>query len=218
MLGIVPIFSSVAVLSGNTHAAGTSALILAAAEIISTLCAFAVVPIMSAYTAISIASGVSPIVGGDLSSSLKTAANFIMGFICTAFLGLVSVQSSIGAAADSFKMKTARFLVGSLVPATGTALSEAVTTVSGSMALLKSSVGIYAVFGVAAVILPVLAELAAWRISLNLSAAAAAAFSVKSVGKVFGSIDSALSLLMGITVFTGAIFIISMGIVVSVKC
>ncbi|MBQ0084451.1 MAG: hypothetical protein KBS52_06800 [Clostridiales bacterium] len=218
MLGVVPVFTGVAAMSGRAvSTAAASGMILLAAQAVSSLCAFVIVPLMSAYLAIGVASSVSPLADSGIAESLKKIATWIIGLVSTLFIGLLSVQTAVNSAADSLRLKTAKFLVGSLVPAVGTALGEAVTTLSGSVTLLKSTVGIYAVFGVGAVLLPIIAELAAWRITLWLLKIMSTSFSLKKVDAVFGSIDSVLSVLMGITAFIGAVFVISLGIVVGIK-
>lgn len=218
MLAIVPVFTSVAAMSGKPVASiSGAALILAAAQVIVNLCASVLAPLMSAYMAVSVCGSVSPLVGGGLAETIKKTAIWIMGFISAAFTGILSLQTTLISASDGIKLKTAKFLAGSLIPAMGSAVSEAISALSGSVDLIKSSIGIYAVLGVAVVIFPVIAELVAWRISIWVLSIMSTALSDNKSAAVLKSADSVLAVLTGITAFTAAVFVISMGITVSIK-
>ena len=83
------------------------------------------------------------------------------------------------------------------------------------MGLLKSSVGIYGAVACAAVILPLTAELLIWRGVLILTSAAAELFSLSVISGILRAVDSVMSVLIGILLITGAMFVISLAIVVT---
>lgn len=216
MLSFLPVFGGILLLGGGTatSASGT-ALLLGAAELIVGAAAFLIVPLMSAYLGVGVASGVSPLIKNTaLHETVKKAAMWILGFVFTAFTGLLSMQTAISAAADTFGTKTLKFMVNSCVPVAGTALSEAVTTVSAAVTLLKSSIGIYAVLAIALILLPVIIELGLWRLVLMLSGTVSGMFALPRAPTILKAVDSCLSVLIGITLFVGAVFIISLAILI----
>ena len=77
----------------------------------------------------------------------------------------------VNSAADNLSMRTAKFIIGSAVPVAGGVLSEALGTLTASVSLLKSSVGIYGVVACVVIFLPLLTELFLWRVGLNITSA-----------------------------------------------
>ena len=216
MLSFVPVFGGILLLGGGTAtSAASTALLLSAAELIVQAAAFLIVPLMSAYLGVGVASGVSPLIKNTaLHETVKKAAMWILGFVFTAFTGLLSMQTTISAAADTFGTKTVKFMVNSFVPVAGSALSEAVTTVSASVTLLKSSVGIYAVLAVVLILLPVIIELLLWRLALMLAGTVSGMFALPRAPDILKAVDSVLAVLIGIILFIGAVFIISLAILI----
>ncbi len=214
MLSFIPILSGISLLSASAaRSLSGTALILAVAEGISALAAFAVVPLMSAYAAIGVSAGVSPLINKSaVGEGIKKIAMWVLALVFTVFLGVLALQTSVASAADTLSLKTAKFLVGSLVPVAGSALSEAVSAVAGSVMLLKSSLGIYAVLAVAVSVLPIVAELVLWRIMLGICSAAEEMLGKTNATAVIKNIDAVIALLIGLLLFVGSVFIISLAI------
>ena len=216
MTAFVPIFAAVTASSGNAATSvSMSALLLGAAQAVSFIANFIVIPLMGGYLAITIASAVSPVISNSgIAEGIKKLSFWIMSLTSTVFIGILSIQTALGASADRLSVRTAKFIIGSAVPVAGTALSEALTTVTAAMGTLKASIGIYGVIACAAIFLPLLAELFIWRLVLTVSFSAASLFSLGKISAVIKGIDSVISVLIGIILLILAVFIISLTIVV----
>ena len=217
MVAFVPGFAVIVASSGATAtSASMSGLLLGACQAVNLIADFVIMPLMGGYLAISIASNVSPLVeNSGLASGIKKICYWVMSLLTTVFLGILSIQTAVNASADTLSLKTAKFIIGSSVPMAGTALSEALTTVTASMGMLKTTVGIYGVIACAAVFLPILAELVLWRITFNITATISDLMSVPKISSVLRSADTVLSVLIGIILLTAAMFIISLGVVLA---
>lgn len=217
MVAFVPVFAVIVASSGATAtSASMSGLLLGACQAVNLIADFVIMPLMGGYLAISIASNVSPLVeNSGLASGIKKICYWVMSLLTTVFLGILSIQTAVNASADTLSLKTAKFIIGSSVPMAGTALSEALTTVTASMGMLKTTVGIYGVIACAAVFLPILAELVLWRITFNITATISDLMSVPKISSVLRSADTVLSVLIGIILLTAAMFIISLGVVLA---
>lgn len=215
MLSFVPIYSGIIMLSGSPSAASVSGgMLLLAAETIVSAAAFVIVPLMCAYFGLGLSAGVSPLIKDNtLSVAVKNIALWILALIFTAFAGLLSLQTTLTAAADTVGVKTAKFFVASFVPVAGPALSEALTTVTASMSLIKSSVALYAVVAIVLILLPLIFEIFLWRVAIYISNAVMGVLSVKMSG-VLKAVDSLLALLLGMILFVGALFIISISVLI----
>ena len=217
MLSFVPVFATTTALSGKTAtAASMSALLLAATEVVSFVSSFTILPLMGGYLALSISSGVSPLLNNSgLVESIKKISMWILSLISTLFVGVLSIQTAVNSAADSVSLRTAKFILGTSVPVAGSVLSEAVSTVSASMGLLRSSIGIYGVVALLVILLPVVVELIMWRCVLFASCALSELFSLPKITAILKAVDSMLSVLLGVVLLVGAMFIISLTVVVT---
>lgn len=217
MVAFVPVFAVIVASSGAAAtSASMSGLLLGACQAVNLIADFVIMPLMGGYLAISIASNVSPLVeNSGLASGIKKICYWVMSLLTTVFLGILSIQTAVNASADTLSLKTAKFIIGSSVPMAGTALSEALTTVTASMGMLKTTVGIYGVIACAAVFLPILAELVLWRITFNITATISDLMSVPKISSVLRNADTVLSVLIGIILLTAAMFIISLGVVLA---
>lgn len=219
MLSFIPIFAVVVSVSGaGITAASMSALLLGAAELVSSAASYAVLPMMGSYLAMSVCSSVSPLIAGSgITESIRKIAFWLLSMVSTLFVGILGIQTAVNSAADSLALKTTKFIIGTSVPVAGAALSEAVSTVTASLGLLRSSVGIYGVVAVCAILLPLLAELLMWRFVAMLGIITADLFSQKTVSTILKALDTMLSVLVGVTLLIGAMFVISLTVVVGIK-
>lgn len=218
MTAFIPVFAVVTIASGAA-ASGTamSALLLTASQAVSFIANFIVLPLMSGYLGISIASSVSPVVfKTGIADGIKKISFWTMSLTSTIFIGILSIQTAVTSATDTLTTKTAKFVIGSAVPVAGMALSEALTTVTASMGILKTGIGLYGVIACALIFLPLLIEMLLWRLMLNVTAAISDLFSVESISGILRSVDTVLSVLIGIILLIGAVFIISLTVVVKV--
>lgn len=219
MTAFVPVFATVVVANGQA-VTGTSmgALLLGASQVVELVGTHLVIPLMCGYLSISIVSSVSPILSKTtLAESIKKLSFWIMSFFTTVFLGILSIQTVINASADSLSIRTAKFVIGSSVPMAGTVLAEALTTVTASLGVLKTTVAIYGVIACVVIFLPLLIELVLWRICLNVTSIVSDVLSVANISKLVRSVDMAVSVLCGIILLSMALFVISLSVVVSVS-
>ena len=215
MTSFVPIYAGILTVGGKgLTAAGMSFSLLFAAEAVNMVASFVILPLMGCYLGMGLVSGITT--GGGalaLGETVKKAATWLFSLTLTVFLGLLSIQTAVNASADSAGLRTVKFVLSSLVPVTGGALSESMTTLTSSMKLLRSSVGMYGVLALGISVLPIVLELLLWRLALFLVGAAAELFGVKEGVDLFKCADHVLSTLLGVILFTASLFIISLAVV-----
>lgn len=216
MTAFIPVFAGVVAASGKTlTSTSMSAVLLLSANFVAFVANYAVIPLMGGHLSLSIASSVSPLLQNThLSDGIKKLSLWIMGFISTVFVGILSIQTTVNSTADSLSMRTAKFIVGSTVPIAGGVLSEALSTVTASLSLLRSSVGIWGVLICALTFLPIITELLLWRLGLWGLSFFSDTFGTSKITSLLKSVDSILSVLVGIVLLTAAMFIISLTVVI----
>ncbi|MEG2536650.1 MAG: hypothetical protein RSA45_01755 [Hydrogenoanaerobacterium sp.] len=214
ILSFIPVFVSLVAVGGQPVSATTyNAFLLLIAEIISKITATKLVPIITIYLAFCIVSAFSPnmnLLGA--AESAKTVVIWVLGLIVTVFVGLLGVQSMVASGADTVAVKAGKFLVGSFVPVAGKALADAFATAQGCLRLLKTTVGVYAVFVAALTFMPSFLQTLLWYFACSLGAAISDVLGIKQMSRVLKACGTALSLLIAILVFVALLFIVSITI------
>ncbi|MEF9852490.1 MAG: hypothetical protein RR787_00735 [Hydrogenoanaerobacterium sp.] len=214
ILSFIPVFVSLVAVGGQPVSATTyNAFLLLIAEIISKITATKLVPIITIYLAFCIVSAFSPnmnLLGA--AETAKTVVIWVLGLIVTVFVGLLGVQSMVASGADTVAVKAGKFLVGSFVPVVGKALADAFATAQGCLRLLKTTVGVYAVFVAALTFMPSFLQTLLWYFACSLGAAISDVLGVKQMSRVLKACGTALSLLIAILVFVALLFIVSITI------
>lgn len=215
MLAFIPVFAALLISGGKAlTAAGFSSIMLACTEAISALCSFVLVPLTGMQLALGIGAAVMPDINTlSISKAIKKASGWTLTLASTVLLGLLGMQTIISGSADNLYSKTAKFIVGTAVPVVGTAVSEAIGTVKGCLKLLSSSVMIYGVVALALIMLPVLAELMIWRVTMLACSSVAEVLSQSKAAELLKAVDSAIAFILGILVLIFVLFVISLTIV-----
>ncbi len=217
MLAFIPVFAAVTALSGQAlTSASMSAVLLAAAEGISAFASFALLPLTGSYLSLSLCESVSPLIGGSgISETVKKISTGAMSFVTVIFSGILGIQTAVNSATDSLAIKTTKFIVGTSVPVAGAALSEAASTIYSSMSLLRSTAGVYAVFALSVMMLPIICELLIWRVTLSLCRALSEMFGIPKFAGLMKAVDAMLAVLCGALLLIFGMFAICLTVVIS---
>ena len=130
-----------------------------------------------------------------LSEGIKKAVIWGLGLIMTVFLGILSVQSIITASADNAAMKTLKFAVSSAVPIVGGAVSDALSTVSGSLALMRTGIGGFGIAAGVCLLAPPVISAACYSFSLFAAGVISDIFGCGQTGKMIRSGESVMQVI-----------------------
>ncbi len=215
---LVPFITALIAASGKPISAASSSVSLSfALSMLSLITSFLALPLMNVYLSFGICAGFTKNKGlTQLAKSVKKVVNWVFSLSITVFLAVFSAKSSIAAAEDSLTTKTAKFVLGSTVPITGGVLSETLSSVAASLSLIKKSAVIYGAVALFIMLLPIIIETLCWKLCFLV---------IKVVGSFFvndGFLDiseifnNMLSMLFAVLLLVPALFIIMLGIAVSV--
>lgn len=215
MLAFVPVFVGVLISQGKSlTAAGFSTVMLAVSESLSVLCSFIIMPLTGMQLGLAISGSIlSEINISTIGKTVKKISMWVLSLSSTVLLGVLSIQSLIGAQADNISVRTTKFIVGTAVPIVGNTVSEALSTVVGCLKMLSSSIAVYGIIAVALMFLPTILELLLWRLALGVSSMIAEMLSRSKSAELIRSVDSAVSFVLGVLILIGVLFIISVTVV-----
>lgn len=218
VFAFIPIFAGI-MLAGDesAKAAGYQITALSAAECVTVIAENFIMPLLSVSTSFSIASTTSDILNlTKISEGIKKISVTLLTALATVYSGVITIQELAGNVSDTAISKTAKFIFASSVPAVGTAVSGALTSVQSSITAVRGCVGIVGVIAPIIILLPTLLSVFGWQISLKTGAMVAELFALKRVHELLNSISSVIGLLMSILILLGIILIVTAGVAVAV--
>ena len=175
-------------------------------------------PVLSMCLALSIADAVNPETSlGGILRFTKNIVTWSLGFLMTIFLGVMSVQGIVRGTADSFASKTARYVVSNFVPFVGGAVSDAYSTVLGSLRILRSTTGFVGIVTICILFVPVLVQLVLYRFAVSGAAALSELFSVPSLTKLLRGIENTLQMTLAVLICFSVMFLVAIAIVLLIS-
>ena len=215
MTSYVPVYAGVLLTSGQAATAVSyQSVVLFAAELISLLASGVVVPLMTISLALGLTGSVTPGMKLDAAGNLMSkAAAWLLGLCCTLFVGLLSLQSLAGAAADTLGGRAVKFTLSSFVPVVGNSLGEAFSTIRSCLHLLKSTLGGFGILATALIVLPPLLECVAWTLGLSLCVMASEMFGLTTLTTLLKAAQSVVKTLIGVLAACAMFLIVSTAIV-----
>ncbi len=211
MLAYVPVFAMVAATGGAPATAGAYQLIvLGASQFASQFSATTLLPLLQCYLVLSLAGGLGKNKGiKNLSSGVKKVINWSLVLLMTCFAGLLSLQSFLGAAADTATVKTVKFLAGSFIPVIGSAVTDAWAALQGSIQMIHATVGSFGVTVAVCTFLPALLTVTVLRAVVAFAGMVGQMLSVGEVEDILSGCGNILSVLTALLISMLLVSVIS---------
>lgn len=219
MQGFVPVFAGICALSGSlTASASYNILVLLAAQGSALVSDAILLPLTGICAALAIIGGMNPVIDiSPLLASVKKAVIWILGAVMVVFTGLLTIQSVVGSAADTLGVRTGKFLVSSLIPVVGSAVSEAYSTMSMSMSLLKSGTGVFGIAVLLSFVAPPIISVCLYCFSVSLGGSVAELFGAKELGALCRNIVSVLEIALAVLISFMLLMVISTAILMTIR-
>ena len=154
---------------------------------------------------------------GRAAKRLQTLAVSAAGLAAGVFTAALGAKRVIAGAVDSAAGKGLKFLIGGGIPVVGSALSDALGAVLGSLAVLRAGLGVLGVLALAAIHLFPLCALVQWRIGLALLDVFAGGFGNRRVSGFLQALSAMASMLTAVLCFHAAVYIVSLGLLMTVR-
>lgn len=211
MLCYVPVFAGISAAAGNAASSlSYNAIVLLIAEISVNIASDMLMPVISVCMAMNIIDAVNPTFSlSSVTGLMKKMTTLLLGFGMTVFTGLLSIQSIVGASADTLGVKAAKFVVSNFVPVVGSAVADAYSTMRSGLGLLRGAAGAFGIIALCVTLLPPVLETLCLYLAMTAGEAAAEMFGVKELGTFFKGTASVLSLTAAVLACFGVMFVIS---------
>lgn len=211
MIGYVPVFAGITASSGSiTSATAYNLLVILVSEGAAQLFADIIVPVLSLCMAIGIIEAINPDFHlSGITEGIKKGVTFVIGFVMVVFIGLMSLQSIIGASADTLGVKAAKYMVSNWIPFIGGAIADTYTTVKHSLGLLRSGAGFLGIAVVFVMVIPPIIEIIAMRMIFSIADIISDLFNVPQMKILLKNTGWILSITFSIMTCFAVMFIIS---------
>lgn len=219
MLALIPVLAGIITAAGDPTLALTySSFVTVAAQGVSQIAENIILPLCGAFAAFGISASISPDLKlTTLSQLIKKISIGTLSLVATVFSALLGLKSLLAGSADSLAAKGIKLALSSGIPIVGGALSDAYSSIVGSLSLLKNTVGVFAVAAAVLTVLPSVVELAVRILLLKLLAIMSSSLGESSTAETLETLSSALTVINSVIIFLLALFTVSTGIVISVK-
>ncbi len=219
MLSFIPVFTVLISLSGNPASALTyNSFVLLFCELMSFAIDKVLVFFIGAYFALSISFSFNGSFNlGRFVNAVNRGVNFILGLTASMFTGFLSLKNVLSYATDSLSVKGIRFMLSSLVPVIGPSLSEAYSSVLGSINLMKSSLAVVGILALVIINIPALTEGLIYFFLISVLSGVCEMFSLNRASEFLRSFSGCIKILLLFCLFQLFILVISMGIMLSLR-
>jgi len=209
MNGMVPILGAVYAASGNP---GTAAIQSGGILLLVTLCqnlfAKVLLPAIRICLALGIVGAIVPEIEiKPIITAFRNITTTVMLTSVTLFSFMLGLQNTIAQSADTFSARSIKFAVGNLIPIVGGAVSDSLSTVGGSLSVIKSAGGSAAIVMIIILLIPTLSTLVINRFAIFLCKSISGILGCKNEEAFLGEMGSVSSLMLAFAASISVAFI-----------
>ncbi len=216
MKSLIPVVAALTTAMGTPSVAlSYNAVSMYCAQVITAVCRDFLSPVVCVVMVVSVCTGVNSIFNfTPVISGIKKFVNVSLGLCGTVFTGILALKDVLAVGIDKVAVKGVKFVIGSAVPVVGSALSEGLSSIVASVALMRNTYGTIGIIVVIAVTLPAICELILWIASFSVSGYVAQTLGLGNISSILENIRYVLSMLLSILLFTVYILIISSAMII----
>lgn len=216
MQALLPILLAILIaMGGITTSAFFHPVLLGSIGFIGTIIKSVILPLILFSSVLAIVNNLSSKVQvTKLASLLKQSAVVILGFVLTAFVGIISIQGITASTVDGITMRTAKFAVDKFIPIVGGFLSDAMDTVIGYSMLLKNGVGMIGLIAIFIICLVPMVKIIALIAIYKICSAIVEPIAQSQLSDCLNNMSNALVLIFATVSSVAIMFFITIAIIV----
>lgn len=219
ILTYAPILAVLLSITGNlTVSTLYNSGLVALAQVFSAFSENILIPFIGMYFALIIALSLNKNVNSSkITGSLNKIITGSISFMTMIFTLLISGKNILARDIDGILYKSGKYLISNFIPIIGPGISSVFSSIIGSLSLVKSTVGIFAIICTFIINLPVLISLTLDYISLYAMSLIADSFGEKQIYSIFNGFSNGIKILITIIIFELVLVIISTGLILTIK-
>ncbi|MCX8129021.1 MAG: stage III sporulation protein AE [Clostridia bacterium] len=213
----IPVLITLLVSGGNFTSAGIfQPILIVIVEISATVIRNVFLPLIFLSVILSVVDNISDkIQVSRLAQFLKQVSGWALGLILTVFIGVISIQGSLGAVVDGVTSKTAKFAIGALIPVAGKYLADAADAVVGCTLLIKNAAGIATMIGIIAICIVPLLKIFVLLLLYRITCILIEPIAEKRITNCINEMAGSLTFIFGLVAAVSFMFLISITVIIS---
>lgn len=218
-LSFAPIYTLLISLSGNTASALTyNTFVVFIGELISSVISFGISDFMGLYYCLGVSFSMNKTANlNRYISIINKVISTVLGFSASVFAGFLSLRSVLSVTLDSVSVKGIRFLISSMIPVVGSSISDAYSSLIGSINLIKGSVAFVGIIVIIIINLPIVLENLICYISFSMLSYMAESFITSRAADILRLFAGGIRILLLLCLFEMFVIIITVGVMLSVR-
>lgn len=219
MISFVPIYTVIIALSGSiSSAVSYNTVTLAYAELLTGFINNYAVDIVGLFIAVSISLSFNSMINlNRFVAGANKTVNTVIGFLAGIFTAVLSFKGVLSVSLDSASSKSIRFLITNLIPIVGSSISDAYSSLVGSINLIKGSVAAIGIIVILIISAPAIIEGGVYCICFSFLSCLAEMFGENQISLTLKALNTGIKTILLLSVLQTFILIISTGIMLSVK-
>ncbi len=211
MQASVPVLITLLVSGGNITSAGVfQPVLIMMVEVSATIIKNVFIPLIFLSIILSVIDNISGKIHiSKLANFFKQICSWGLGLMLTIFIGIITVQGSVGAVVDGVTSKTTKFAIGAMIPVAGKYLADAADAVIGCTLLIKNAAGIAVMIGVIGICVVPLLKILALIVLYRLTSLLIEPISEERITNSISEMANSLTYLFGIVASVTFMFLIS---------
>ena len=199
----VPVFASVLISCGQISSSVVySGFFFGFSSLMANLLCSVALPLTRVFLALGAAGSVSTVMDlSRITTGISKWMKWLLAFLATVFATVLGLQGVLAQSADTFALKTGKFLVGNSVPVVGRAVSDAMGTVFAGLRMIKGTVGFAVVAVIATLFIPILIQCVVHHLVFSVSAMVASATDNPKAAQLFDGFAQCISLYISLIFF-----------------
>lgn len=212
MQATVPILITLLVSGGNLTSAGIfQPVLIMMVELGATFIRNTFLPLITLSLILTIIDNMSDRVKvTKLAHFFKQITLWGLGIILTIFIGIITLQGTLGAVVDGVTGKTAKFAIGAMVPVVGKYLADAADTVVSCTLLIKNAAGVGVMIGVIGICVLPLLKIFAMIVLYRITCVLVEPIADKRITNCINEMANTLTYILGISASVAFMFLISL--------
>lgn len=216
---LIPVLAAILTAAGSpASAVSVQGAAFAAAQAITALSENFALPLIGITAALGTAGAMLPTLRlSAVGELLRKTVSGVLGICATLFTGLLSIKCVIAGSADSLTARGVKLAANTFVPVVGGALGEAYSSITGSISLLKNTVGAYGLAALFFISVPVAVQLMLWAAAMRISCAFAELLGCPAQAEMLKNTGYVFTMTNTLLILCTAVLMISAGTVLVIK-
>lgn len=219
LMSLIPIITVLLSFSGNVTFSGVySGMMIGFCNVIIFAADNIIIPFIGIYFALVIAMSFNDISdAASLCAKINGISAAILGIISTLFSLFLSAKGILSKDLDGVIYKSGKYIISSFIPIIGNAMGGILNYIVGSINIIKSTVGIFAVIAAVCIYLPMFIQIFLCRMYLGALSFIGEGFGERKAVSVVKCISKSLNLISVFSFFVLITVIVSTGLAVGIR-